>query len=161
MFGNAITDGAQTAVGTKGCIVSFDLTAMEPKQVTEVQLQDTVPVVPVLSAVYNVPLDIVTLFGYPEAAAPPDVAWTQQGNVVFVFLKTTAYTYIVTVRIGFGFYRNAQNVGPQSPLLDIPQEAKELCKALELKNMAKLMGIAASFQTENTIRKEKARLGLV
>ena len=156
MFGNPVTDGTQSAIGTNGYVASFDLTNHEPQRVFQVQAQkDGVLSTPITSVVA---LDV--LFAYPEASSPPNLAFAQNGNVVFVFFKTATYPFTADSRITFWFYRNAKNVSGTGSKLDIPQESKELCKAMILEKLYNILGKPVSWDISESIRLEKADLGI-
>ena len=155
-FGNIVTSGVQAAVGSNGYVASFDLTNQEPQRVFQVQAENTgVLSTPVTSVVA---LDV--LFGYPENSSPPDLAFAQNGNTVYVFFKTSKYPFTSSSRVAFWFYRNAKNVTGTTSKLDIPQEARELMKAMTLEKLYNDLGKPVLFDTQETIRLEKADLGL-
>lgn len=159
-FGFPITNGTVDAEGTYGYIIGFNLTAYEPRAVSQIQLQETDPA-NVMSDPVTAISTLAALYAFPEDSICPDIAFAQQGNIVYIFLKTAVYTFVATVRIAFWYYRNAQNLATTANKLDIPQEAKELFKQLVLKKQALLTkggSIPATVTAE--ITEQKTKLGL-
>jgi len=156
MFGIAINTGTQVAVGTNGYVASFDLINYEPQRVFQVQAERN----GVLSTPAKDTVSLDKLFGYPENSSPPDLAFAQSGNIVYVFFNGSKYPFDSTSRVAFWFFRNALNVTTATDKLDIPQEARELFKAIVLDKMFNLLQRPTPFEILETIRLEKEDLKL-
>lgn len=158
MFGTPITSSQQVAVGANGYILSFDLSALLLKEITSMQLFDTLT--NTLSDQISESMSLAALMDLPNSATSPAGAFAQYGQTVFVFLLTTTYPYVATTEIAFWFKRNAQRIILTTDKWDIPPESKELAKALALKKTYEGQGKIAPFVISNAVRRQKAILGL-
>lgn len=158
-FGVAITDGVTVAVGTYGSIVRFNILNYEARTVKAVQMQNATPP-EVMSAVVAGAETQEALQAYLEDASAPDIAYAKAGDILDVFLLTTAWPIAATNRIGMWFTRNAQNLAATTDKMDIPQEAKTLARALGLREAYLLKGKPVPFQIDEEVRSERARLGV-
>lgn len=160
-FGNPVTDGVQVQIGSQGYVARFNLSTLNPYSVKQVQLQNSGT--SVASAVYPTAVSLDTVFGYVEDSACPDVAWCYQDQEVFVFLKTTAWDFVSTSRIGFWVISNPEEVTATTDVVipdRIPSEARNLLVLLCAKEAQTLSGINPSRDILQQIQQELNRLGL-
>ena len=149
-FGNLITSGTQVSSGTNGFIVAFDLSGLDADTVFQVQLQKsgTTTYDPVTAQTPR-----VTLFGYTNVAiAPPNYAYCQDGQIVYVFCNTGTFAFDTTTRVAFWFYRNAQNVTLTTDKVDVPDDANQLAVGLILRKMYIDLNVTVPRQVIDAIR---------
>ena len=161
MFGNVITNGTQVAVGTYGYVASFDLSGYRVDAMRGVQMQNANS--SVLSELNEEASGQAALMAYAEDVNCPDFSWCANGSTVFVFCKTATYPYSSASRVAFFFAASPEPITATSDTVipdRMPAEAKDLLKALTLKNMNNLLGKRTSLDLNNTIAAEKARLGV-
>jgi len=151
-----ITTMPQRLSGTYGIIVTWDSADYLLHKIHHIQVYNA----GVMSDVITDAVDSDVLDSYCEDASCPDIAFTQKGNNVDVFLST-AYTYVNTVKVEFTYRRNAQNItDPTSDCLDIPDEAKNLFKSICWKLTYEAQGIRVPFDIKSSIETEIERLHL-
>jgi hypothetical protein len=159
MFGYAVTSGTLVAHGTYGAIVRFNISNLEPRQVTQVQLQLTEGT-DRLSLPQPSSVGQATLSAYPEDASCPDFAWCQNGDMLDVFLKISIYPMNHYTRMGIWFYRNCVNLLSATNKLDVPQESKDMALAMAVKSAYLLKGKNVPAGIDEQINAEQTRLGL-
>jgi hypothetical protein len=154
-FGNLISEAVQIAAGTYGAIYAFNLKSLQIFTVKQVQMQDD----NVLSTPSTAGVATSTLFSYPENESCPDFAFAQKGNVLYIFINSDVYS--AASRVGMEFTRNSISFQTLvGRYLDIPACARNLMHAYCKKKLYEMDSKRISFDVEQNIISEKAKLGL-
>ena len=126
MIGNSITDGRQSASGTYGYIVSFDLSASEVQSIEQVQMQD---INGVLSTPITTPTSRELLFSYMEDDQEEiDFGYFLDSSTLFVFCRTAVYPFESTVYIAWWFKRFGIDMATSSATIDTAQNKEQLLR---------------------------------
>jgi hypothetical protein len=158
MFGNAITDGTQVALGTYGYVVSFDLTAYEVRSIEQIQMQSATNV---LSTPSVTPETREELFALCEnTQTTKDFGYFLDDSTLFVFCRTAKYAYVGTVRIGWWLKRYSIDMATAAATIDTAQDKEQLLRCLTLEAMYISLDQKTPYDIANTIRIEKTRLGV-
>lgn len=157
-FGAAVTSATQIEIGTEGYIVRFNLSGNNLRTVNMVQAQSgsntTVPAVTALSKAA-----LHTLLVTNPVETQVDVAFCQSGDNLDVFLRSADYPYTGATRVGFRFYRSANNLTANTQSLDIPEKTRLLCKLLILQETYRSQDLPVPQSMKSAIETEKTRLG--
>lgn len=127
MFGNAVTEFSQIAIGTYGYTIKVDVGYYKAKKVTSVQAQDTQNTTkdPVTSEITLANLD-----GQVNDAAIPDIAFNHSGNSVTILFKTAVFPYVLTTRFAMKGYKNPTKIIADTDNGDFPDQDLALVVAL-------------------------------
>jgi hypothetical protein len=156
-FGNAVVDFQNVAQSTIGYVMAIDLGTNRLRKITQVQVQDVALnfSVPVVS---EVTLDV--LLGYLNSTSAPPIAISQVSTTLYVFLNQTQFPIINPNRIGMFYDTNAIPIAAPTETLKIPQEARNLLKAIVLKTMKYNAENRVELDVSQAVVREKAILGL-
>jgi hypothetical protein len=159
MFGNPVTDGAQVLIGGVGYVVAFDLSNQNIDKIKAVQLYKS-----------DVPISVGEhteeassrndLFMYTSNTAAPDVAFYQEGTIVYVFVKDSVFPYVAENRIAFWFTTHASASLNTNSRISVPSSARSLLKAYVKLAIYEDEGGRIPAEIEEDVRKQKAALGL-
>lgn len=156
MFGSLVTTGAQIEIATAGYIVRFNLTSNNLRVVNFVQAQSSsVTSAPATTALSKSALHSLLVTNTDAL----DIAFAQSGSNLDVFLKTATYPYTSATRVGFRFYRSANNLTLNTQSLDIPEKTRLLCKLLILQETYRSQNLPVPQPIKSAIESEKTLLG--
>jgi hypothetical protein len=156
-YGNSVIDFTQMAAGTKGYVLSVNLTDNLMKTMKGVQMTDGTT----LSALYTAQASLDQLMDYAEAPNPPTVAYFQYGPSIFVFIRSDVYPFVIGSRIAFFFIRNT--IPPAdfvTAKLDIPVRCKDLLLAIVQRIWKNTVEKRIPFDVGENIRRQKKLLNL-
>ena len=114
MFGNAVTDFAQQAVGTYGYTIKMG--NLNAYLISAVQAQPSAASTPDPITAENT---IEEIQAYLNDSACPDLAFNFDGGQLTVFFKTSVFAYTSDSRIAVFGIRNSQPPSTDTDLLDI------------------------------------------
>ena len=162
MLGNAIVDGVQSAIGTYGYVVSFDLSSFGVKEIEQVQMQDTAGV---LSLPSTSPLTRAQIFelcedAQGESESPITFGYFLDNSVLFIFCKTDIYPYIYTNRVAWWIKRFVIDMATTANTIDVAQDKEQLLRNLVLEAMYVNSGSRVPSEIAKTIQSERLRLSI-
>lgn len=122
MLGHAVTVYGQFTVGTYGYVLVVDLTKIYAKEIEFVQLE----IAGLAEDPVSVATDLSTLMAYPNDVNCPDVAFSYESDLLYLFLKESYAPYASNTRFTLFGKRYAKPITSLTDNLDIRESELEL-----------------------------------
>jgi hypothetical protein len=148
MFGKAITDYVQFSIGLYGYIVSMDLADLNAKVVTGIQAAQGSSVSPVI----NEEKTIAEINELVNDITCPNLAYCISSDILYLFVKTSAYPYNATTKFVVYGKRYAKPLSSLDDSLDIKETEVELFINYALREGSLYQGKKADPVIEQNIR---------
>ena len=149
MLGQVITNFPQYSVGTYGYTIQVDLTYLYASSIDIIQLDN--------NGVSSLPITqktaLVSLQGYINDIACPNIAYSVDSDILTLFVKTSAYPYTDTTKFVIYGKRLAITIGSLNDNVDISDKDMELFLNYCIKGAGDILGIRTSPVITDNIRR--------